>query len=74
MTGPLWDSGHAVHWTSIFPPAETLAEALPGVAFLWQAIFVVEYMSGLTKPLSRHSGQDHPTTAGLFASNCIAGS
>lgn len=52
-----------VHWSSTVPPAATVAEIAPGVAFLWQMMSALVYSVGSTNPKSV-AVVAHPITAG----------
>lgn len=64
MTGPLWDSGHGVHWSSTVLPAATVMEVPALVAPTWQMISGSWNLAGSMKPLSKSSGIDQPATTG----------
>ncbi len=64
MTGPWWELGQGVHCSSTVPPAFTVADLWPFVAFRWQMISGFVYAAGAMKPLLVSSGIDQPTTTG----------
>lgn len=64
MIGPLWDVCQISKEVVIFEPLFAGAASRALVAFLWQMMSGLAYAVGATNPLSRTSGDFHPTVIG----------